>query len=367
MTLRVRTLSLDLTAFALILLTGPGFISGQEPSAKPQSGEGRAEQLKAIQAEYKKALDQILKDLHAGKLKEDAEGGSPDIAALRARFIKRVRAFIDADPKDEAALDAMEFAMGDLVDRDAALYRLVEKYHSANPKIASLVRRGLANEGLLRKVAEKSPDPEVRGTATLALAKRLAGSNHTAEAEKLLEQLLKDKQLAKLHGSAKDVLFDLQHLAVGKVVPEVEGVDLDDKAMKLSDYRGKVVMLVFWATWCGPCMAMIPHERELAKRYAGRPFAIVGVSGTDFEGNAQKAVKEKQISWRSFKDYLLKEKREISRCWNVSGWPTVFVLDHRGVIRLKFSGKPEDTGPLDKLLDDLVKKAEAELKEANKQ
>jgi hypothetical protein len=107
-------------------------------------------------------------------------------------------------------------------------------------------------------------------------------------------------------------------------------------------------------------MAMIPHERELAKRYAGRAFAIVGVNGSDFEGKAQKAVKEEQITWRSFKDYLLKEKRAISRCWNVSGWPTVYVLDHRGAIRLKFSGKPEDTAPLDKLLDDLVKQAEAE-------
>jgi len=117
-------------------------------------------------------------------------------------------------------------------------------------------------------------------------------------------------------------------------------------------------------------MAMIPHERELAKRYAKRPFAIVGVNGAERdEETVRKAVKEHvkehQIAWRSFKDYMLKEKREISRCWNVSGWPTVFVLDHRGVIRLKFSGKPGDTAPLDKLLDGLVKKAEADAKEGS--
>jgi hypothetical protein len=66
--------------------------------------------------------------------------------------------------------------------------------------------------------------------------------------------------------------------------------------------------------------------------------------------------------WRSFKDYLLKGKREISRRWNIAGWPTVYVVDHRGVIQLKFGGKPEDIAPLDKLLDNLVKQAEAEPK-----
>ena len=224
--------------------------------------------------------------------------------------------------------------------------------------------RPLADERFLRKVADKSPHPEIGGAATLTLAKRLADAGDPAQAENLLDRLLKDKRLAKLHASAEDVLFDLRHLSVGKVVPDVEGWDLDDKPMKLSDYRGKAVMLVFWATWCGPCMAMIPHERELAKRYAGRPFAIVGVSGADLEEKVKQAVKEEQITWRSFKDYLLKEKREISRRWNIAGWPTVYFLDHRGVIRLRFSGNPADTAPLDKFLDDLVKEAEEQLKEA---
>jgi thiol-disulfide isomerase/thioredoxin len=362
-----RTLPRILLAVALIVAADAGLVAGREPAAQHTNADTRTEKLRAIQADYQKALDQIEMERRAGKLKDDSKGGSPDVAALRARFIKRTRAFIDADPKDEAALEAITFAMAKLVARDAALYRLLEKHRWENPKIASLISRGLADEALLRKVAEKSTDPDIRGTATLGLAKYLAGSDHPAEAEKLSEKVLKDKRLAKLHGIAQDLLFELRNLAVGKVVPEVDGLDLDDKPMKLSEYRGKVVMLVFWATWCGPCMAMIPHERELAKRYAGRAFAVVGVNGAEQdEATVRKAIKEKQITWRSFKDYLLKERREISRLWSVSAWPTAFVLDHRGVIRLKFSGKPEDTAPLDKLIDDLVKEAEAEQKEATK-
>ena len=79
----------------------------------------------------------------------------------------------------------------------------------------------------------------------------------------------------------------VHNLAVGKPAPEINGVDFDGKPLKLSDYRGKVVVLVFWGTWCGPCMAEVPHEtragradqgpavrharRRLRRGQAGRP------------------------------------------------------------------------------------------------
>jgi len=131
-------------------------------------------------------------------------------------------------------------------------------------------------------------------------------------------------------------------------------VDLDDKPMKLSEYRGKAVMVVFWATWCVPCMKMVPHERELARRYAGRPFSIVGINGDadtrfgpkgeqiDDRPRLKEVLKKEQITWRSFKDYLPKEKRQISHRWNVVEWPTVLLLDHEGVIRHLFRGMPDE-------------------------
>src|SRR6478672_11619558 len=98
--------------------------------------------------------------------------------------------------------------------------------------------------------------------------------------------------------------------------------------MKLSDYRGKVVVLTFWATWCGPCMQMVPHERELVRRMEGKSFVLLGVNGDEDKERLRRQSKEQQIHWRSFYDGG--PGGPISRSWNVKGWPAVFVLDRAG-------------------------------------
>src|SRR5439155_17394791 len=66
--------------------------------------------------------------------------------------------------------------------------------------------------------------------------------------------------------------------AVGQVAPDFTGKTLDGATFHLADFRGQVVVLDFWATWCPPCRAMIPHEREMLERLAGKPFALVSIS-----------------------------------------------------------------------------------------
>jgi len=133
-------------------------------------------------------------------------------------------------------------------------------------------------------------------------------------------------------------LYELRHLALGMVAPEIEGEDIDGKTRKLSDYRGRIVVLSFWASWCGPCLQMIRHERTLAERLAGKPFALVGVNSDVDRAEAKRALEREQISWRSFWDVTNGNDGPISTAFNIKGWPTVYVLDPKGVIRLKFVG-----------------------------
>jgi thiol-disulfide isomerase/thioredoxin len=157
-----------------------------------------------------------------------------------------------------------------------------------------------------------------------------------------------------LGGEAEPELFELRHLGIGRTAPEITGEDLDGAGLKLSGYRGKVVLLVFWASWCGPCMETVPQEKALVEHFKGRPFALVVVNGDSSKISAARAVKENQISWPFFWNGKEGPGGTIPVAWNVRSWPTIYVLDQQGVIRFKnLRGKP-----LDDALEKLVSAAE---------
>lgn len=153
---------------------------------------------------------------------------------------------------------------------------------------------------------------------------------------------------------AKSSVFEIKHLGVGKIAPEIDGEDLDGVAFKLTDYRGKVVMLSFWGSWCGPCMGLVPHERELAELYKDKPFALIGVNSDQDKATLKPVLEEYKISWRSFWCGPEGPEGSIARAWNVNGWPTIYLIDHAGVIR----GKQLMGTVLDAKIAELVSEAE---------
>lgn len=103
---------------------------------------------------------------------------------------------------------------------------------------------------------------------------------------------------------------------------------------------------------------MIPHERSLVNRLSGKPFVIVGVNSDRDPEQLKKSLKEFQVTWRSFQNQR-KEQKAISDEWNVQGWPTLYLIDHKGVIRKKWLGSPGNE-ILDREVEALVQVAEKE-------
>ncbi|MBM4014667.1 MAG: TlpA family protein disulfide reductase [Planctomycetes bacterium] len=128
-------------------------------------------------------------------------------------------------------------------------------------------------------------------------------------------------------------LYELEHLGVGMVAPEIEGVDEDGVPFKLSDYRGKVVAIDFWGYWCPICVANIPPERELVAKVGDDAFALVGIN-SDPKDRLAIGMKHMPLPWRSFWDGG-DPYGPIARRWNVQEWPMYYVLDEVGVIRAK--------------------------------
>jgi thiol-disulfide isomerase/thioredoxin len=139
---------------------------------------------------------------------------------------------------------------------------------------------------------------------------------------------------------------------VGTVAPEITGEDLDGKELQLTDFRGSVVVLEFWGDWCGPCRSTYPHLRELGKRLESEPFAIVGVN-SDTQLDRLKHVIEKQnIRWRSFWNGPKGPRGPIARTWGVDEWPTILVLDPKGVVR--YRGSDGDMAAVEQVVDELL-------------
>ena len=124
-----------------------------------------------------------------------------------------------------------------------------------------------------------------------------------------------------LYGSAEQVR--------GRQAPDFELQDLDGKTVKLSDLRGKAVLVNFWATWCGPCEVEIPWFVDLQQRYGSQGLQIVGVAMDDAGKDAiAKFAREHNVNY-----IILLGKNETADAYGgVQGLPTTFYLDRQGKV-----------------------------------
>lgn len=272
----------------------------------------------------------------------------------------------EKDPKSPFALEAASWIIlntpdGPKVDQAT---EAILKNHVRSTNLVYLCQ-GLLNlrhhsaVKLLQSVLEKNPSPEVQANACFALAMLLkdqandgADEQAGAEADRLFERVITDYGQVKAGGQkladrAQPELVELRLFGVGKEAPEIEGQDMNGQQMKLSDHRGEVVVLVFWGTWCGPCMAMVPDERKLVEHMAGKPFTLIGINSDKDMAKVRAAVAKEKITWPSFRDG--DASGPIATAWNVHSWPSVYVLDRVGVIRYRNVQGQALTDAVDKL------------------
>jgi peroxiredoxin len=103
---------------------------------------------------------------------------------------------------------------------------------------------------------------------------------------------------------------------------------------------------------------MYPHERSLVKKLEGKPFALIGVNSDKKREDLKDVLKKEEITWRSFWNGG-STNGPISNAWHVQGWPTLYLIDAKGVIREKWEGIPPE-GEADKAIDDLLKEMASE-------
>ncbi|MGA2531770.1 MAG: TlpA disulfide reductase family protein [Candidatus Aminicenantales bacterium] len=140
-------------------------------------------------------------------------------------------------------------------------------------------------------------------------------------------------------------------LMPGYPAPDFAFVDLQGNRRQLADYRGKVVLLDFWGTWCGPCVAAVPQLVAVYEEYHARGFEIIGIATNDTREKLTAFKAEKQMNWPQTMEG---DKGPIATLYRITGWPGYFLVGADGqiIVAAPGGGKIDIAGELAKLFAD---------------
>ena len=135
------------------------------------------------------------------------------------------------------------------------------------------------------------------------------------------------------------LLYRIRHASVGGTVADEAGLRLDGTEDRLSAYSGKVVLVDFWATWCGPCVGALPELRELVTDYADKPFELLAISVDDDVETVTTFMETEPMPWSH---WWVDIESELIDNWRVRAYPTYVVVGPDGVI-ISRNSSLEDT------------------------
>jgi len=276
-------------------------VLAQEPPAKtdestPQTASARFE---ALQKEFEEAMQRFVEVYQKAEGEEAQRKAFEECYPKPDEFAPRFLAIAREFPKDPVAVEALTWVVSNSQASPAAdeALEILARDHVTSDQVEDVCAtlafsRSPGAEKFLRAVLEKNPKHEVQGKACFSLAENLKGiaeiiqqyrsisdkaelegpreyyggerfdallaqdpAEFTRKAEGLFERAAKEFADVSVWGDrtigsmAESALFEMRNLAIGKVAPEIEGEGVDGVPMKLSDFRGKVVVLDFWGDW----------------------------------------------------------------------------------------------------------------------
>lgn len=214
--------------------------------------------------------------------------------------------------------------------------------------VKQLEYHGLPAEPVLKAVIEKNTHRDEKAAALYALgaihfknfdasADRASAAASKTKALECFQQLYADFedvtiQGFKLSDSVAKMFFEMTSLQVGCEAPEIEGKDAEGVNFKLSDYRGKYVIVIFWGGWCHACHGTLPLMNQAAEQLKDKNAVVIGVN-TDIETEAKKALADYKVTFRNVLDNTSSGPN--TTLYNLRNFPTLYLIDPKGLIAIK--------------------------------
>jgi peroxiredoxin len=180
----------------------------------------------------------------------------------------------------------------------------------------------------MRQIAANPMDKQTGWAAQLSMAQVLMQMGKFDESEKILKGIIAKNEDAELAEAAKSGLA-MMAIRPGQKLTAFTAKDLAGSSHSLDKYEGKVLLVDFWATWCGPCREELPNVKKVYAQYKDQGFAVLGISLDRQQSDLESYIKEQGIEWPQ----VFEGGQALAEQYAVSSIPRMLLLDRQGIIR----------------------------------
>lgn len=202
---------------------------------------------------------------------------------------------------------------------------------------------------LLKELNEDLTDPKSRSVVLRGLGEHAQKQSNFEQAKRHFEEMLRLEADSFHIEYAKGALHEINNLRIGSPAPDFTAETLEGNTIQLSDHEGEVVILEFWATWCGPCIPDVPHLKKLYDKYEDENVQLIGISLDHELNKLEEFIENREMDWPQ----IWQEEGwdgPVADLYNVTGIPDSYVIDQEGTI----VAKDVDAKKLDETVGDLL-------------
>lgn len=246
------------------------------------------------------------------------------------KLVEKSNEFIASHPEYKR-VDEVYYLLGNALRQLGRVEEGIEVFEELVEKQpeARYVRDCLLELGLAYDALDKHDEADSVYKKLINHPKYGSGS-HATRAKKILEQERADRT-GELPKAPRAQLAPGSNPSqwIGQPATDFQVTDLDGEKLSLEKYRGQVVLLDFWATWCGPCIVEMPNVKKTYEKYKDSKFQIIGISLDRSKEPLEAYIEKEELAWVHYWD----NTQKVSRLYKVQAIPSTFLIDGEGVIR----------------------------------